>query len=326
MSTGEKISVVIPLYNSSALISRALNSINFQETSCPVEVTVVDDGSTDNSVEIVKNSSSPVTIINQSNQGPAAARNKGILASSGKYLAFLDADDYWNPGFLSATSDFLEKNPEAVAVSTGQIHKIPGKADTVVPSFLKDNHRIPPEPVLIDDFYGFWAKYNHVCTGSVMMRTEFAKKSGGQRTDLRITEDLEYWAYLASSGQWGFIPQVLFVSDGGLITRETGWIEKNRKRWESAPSIEEWEERIINNFSGKIPQSYYSFRGRIIRNLVYSMIMSDRKDLARQTVRQNIEQLPSDKLSQLYRLASFSRISWNILADYLYKREYNRKF
>ena len=56
-------------------------------------------------------------------------------------------------------------------------------------------------------------------TCSTTIRTDVAKASGGMRRDLRITEDYEYWLYLSTFGKWGFIPKILYVSDGGIVTQ-----------------------------------------------------------------------------------------------------------
>lgn len=319
------ISIIIPIYNAASLIKRCLDSVYDQKGNYKLEVIVIDDGSTDNSVEIVRNYTHPVELFLQPNQGPASARNKGIEAATGKYLAFLDADDYWLQGFLQETVEFLEKNAVPIAVNVGQIHKIIGKPDTIAPAFLRSPLNTITEPLVIPDFFDFWARHNHVCTGSVLIRTEIAKKAGGQRIDLRITQDLEYWAYLATFGMWGFIPKVLFVSDGGAVTREKGWLEKNKIRWASAPSLKVWEERITNKMSRPLSEGYLFSRGRIVANLAYCMILSSRDELARQNVSENIKFLPKGKLTFLFKIASINTLSWSILCFYLRTREMKRK-
>lgn len=319
--TSLKISIIIPLYNGSLLINRCLDSVFNQKGKFELEVIVIDDGSTDNSVELVKQYPKSIILIQQPNQGPAAARNKGIEATTGKYLAFLDADDYWEPDFLSETVAFLESYPEAIAVSVGQIHKIPCKTDAISPKVLQTNPEKYSVPILLDDFFSFWAAHNHVCTGSVLMKTEIVKQSAGQRTGLRITEDLEFWAYLTTFGKWGFIPKILFVSDGGAVTRQTGWFSKNRKRWESAPNVGEWENRIVKRLPLPLPTGFQQIRGKIAKNLAYSMLLSGRRQLALQTVRQYKNYFPSDKLSKLLNFASKSKLLWFTATTFLYWRE-----
>ena len=97
-----EVSVIIPLYNKGKYISRALDSV-FAQTYRDYEVIVVDDGSTDNGPEIVrKYDDSRLRPIRQDNEGPGAARNRAIKESNAAFLAFLDADDEWLPGFLES--------------------------------------------------------------------------------------------------------------------------------------------------------------------------------------------------------------------------------
>lgn len=320
------VSIIIPIYNSSLLVERAIESVLQQDEQIIEEIILIDDGSTDDSVEVIKRLSIPkLILVSQSNRGPAAARNKGIELAKARYLAFLDADDYWKPGFLSETYAFLEAHNEAIAVSTGQIHKFPEKEDWIIPSFLTASETKIKHPVLLNNFYEFWAKYNHVCTGSVLMRTEIVKKTNGQRDDLRITEDIEFWAYLATYGKWGFIPKILFVSDGGKITQQQGWQNKNRKRWNSATTIEVWEKRIRENMPDHLLGSYIKARGRIARRLAYAMILSDRSKTSRATVKKYGNNFPSDRLSKLLKIASRSSILWIIICNLVVLKEKYRK-
>jgi len=319
------VSVIIPNYNGSLLIRRCLDSVFSQDGEFELETIVIDDGSTDNSVDIVCSYPRTVILIQQSNKGPATARNKGIEKASGKYLAFLDADDYWLPGFLEHTVKFLESNPRAIAVSVGQIHKIPCKSDQIIPEILVKDSRTFHEPILIDDFFSFWAEHNHVCTGSVLMRDEIVKQSGGQRSDLKITEDLEFWLYLATFGNWGFIPKILYVSDGGIVTKNKGWLKKNMIRWRSAPSLRNWERRIKERFNEPLSEGYLLSIGRIAGNLAYSMIMSSRDDLARETIVDQKKYLVRSSMMLLMKACSTTPFLWDMFCTLLRLRESNRK-
>lgn len=104
------VSIVIPVYNGGHFLKTALESVLAQDYQ-PYEIIIVDDGSTDNTAEIA--SSVPeARYYYQANQGVAAARNRGVLAARGDYLAFLDADDIWAPGKLSLQVSLLRSHPE----------------------------------------------------------------------------------------------------------------------------------------------------------------------------------------------------------------------
>jgi GT2 family glycosyltransferase len=318
------VTVIVPAFNVAPLIKRCIQSVLNQGRCCETEVIVVDDGSTDETVRVVNDlGGENVVVLLQKNSGPAAARNAGLSRARGEYVAFLDADDYWRPEFLTRTVGFLESHRDAIAVSVGQIHKILGKADSIVPRFLGGNS-YSHEPRMLDSFFAFWAEQNHVCTGSVLMRTDVARQTGGQRTEFRICEDLEFWAYLATFGKWGFIPEILFVSDGGVITRRQGWLTKNRRRWASAPTVEEWQSRIMPRLSAEHVKGFSSARARIAKNLAYSMILSRRDGLARQAL-QYCEGHPLDNLGDLLTRASAGGpLAWKALCYTLRVREWWR--
>ncbi len=107
MSDLPKISVIIPTFNHGHYIKKAINSI-FNQTYKNFEIIIVDDGSTDNTLDIISIYGDSVRYIYQENRGLAGARNTGIQASKGEYLAFLDADDYFEAGNLGEKITFLE--------------------------------------------------------------------------------------------------------------------------------------------------------------------------------------------------------------------------
>lgn len=107
------LSIIISVYNKSKLINRCLDSIFNQTTNYSYEVILVDDGSTDDSVELIKaRTDSNIILYEQKNAGPSVVRNKGVELSHGKYCAYLDADDYWKDGFIEKTVSFLEEHDD----------------------------------------------------------------------------------------------------------------------------------------------------------------------------------------------------------------------
>lgn len=322
------ISVIIPTYNTALLIERTLKSVLSQKGAFELEILVIDDCSSDNTLERIEAMHQPtIKILRQeTNRGPAAARNRGLQEAKGEYSAFLDGDDYWLPGFLEKTTAFLSSHPKAVAVSVSQCHKIIGKEDAVVPAFLK--HADDPRncvQLLQNDFFAFWAENFHICTGSALFSTEAARTLGGQREDLRICEDLEFWAMLATAGAWGFLPEILFVSDGGEVTRAQGWQEKNQRRWNSAVPVQEWAKRILPRLKLEQKSGFEPAMSRMARNTAYSLIMSQRENLARQSIRDFQDAFLRDKLGKILRIAAKNTLTWKLLCKVLVWREKNRK-
>lgn len=119
-----KVSVIIPLYNKSATIERTLASVRAQ-TFRDFEIIVVDDGSTDDSASKV--SGDDVRLIRHANAGPGAARNRGVSEARGDYLAFLDADDEWLPGYLEESVRLLAAQPAEVASVTSGYYEWPSQ-------------------------------------------------------------------------------------------------------------------------------------------------------------------------------------------------------
>jgi len=316
-----QISVIIPTYNTALLIERTLRSVLEQKGNHDVEILVIDDCSTDDTLSVVSSlADARIRVFRQEhNQGPATARNRGLRESKGAYCAFLDGDDFWEPEFLNETVSFLESHPDCVAVSVGQCHKIIGKKPAYAPCQQEYS-----EPVQLPDFFDFWAKYNHVCTGSVLMRTAIAREAGGQREDLRICEDLEFWALLATYGPWGLIPKTLFTSDGGEVTRKQGWLEKNMRRWQSAPTMEEWMKRLATRQVTNTPE-FQVCMGRIARNLAYCQIMVEKNELARKAVLMYGQWFPKTKINKLLCVFAKNKWLWLFFAFILKWRELHRQ-
>lgn len=98
-----RFSVVIPSHNRSAWLVAALESV-FAQTEPAFEIIVADDGSTDDTPDVLRKYEGRVKVLTQRNAGPSAARNLGIAAATGDYIAFLDSDDLWFPWTLARTA------------------------------------------------------------------------------------------------------------------------------------------------------------------------------------------------------------------------------
>ncbi len=106
------VSVIIPTYNRGWVIQEAIDSVLDQDFS-DYELIVVDDGSDDNTPAILSAYGKKLTVLDQSNRGVSAARNRGIAAAAGQLIAFLDSDDQWLPQKLSTQVKFFQDNPDA---------------------------------------------------------------------------------------------------------------------------------------------------------------------------------------------------------------------
>ena len=113
------VSVIIPAYNCERFIAEAVESVRRQDHR-PIEIIVVDDGSTDGTSAHVKNLGKDIRYVHQSNRGPAAARNRGIEMAKGEVFTFLDADDYWPENKLEIQLAHLRKYPR-IEVVLGRI-------------------------------------------------------------------------------------------------------------------------------------------------------------------------------------------------------------
>lgn len=143
------ISVIVPTFNSARFIGEALDSI-LAQTLQPEQILVVDDGSTDNTAEVVgRYKHRRIQYIRQAHAGVASARNAGLDAARGEYIAFLDADDRWRPIFLEMMHAYLSENPTAGSVFSNFV-----RFQDSTGKLLGDQFHLYPEikrPALLND-------------------------------------------------------------------------------------------------------------------------------------------------------------------------------
>ena len=200
-------SVVIPLYNKQDSIAATLQSV-LAQTYTNYEIIVVDDGSTDESANVaeamlreckVYSVECRGKVIRKANGGVSSARNAGILAAKGEYIAFLDGDDLWHPEYLETLHQLIEDYPDAALYGIGctTIHgdKIP---ENVTPSTLRGE---------VEDV---WNNYPGYWTGSSSSSSRARLLEIGL-FDTRMThgEDIDMWWRLLLSGKGAFDNRVL---------------------------------------------------------------------------------------------------------------------
>jgi len=285
------VSVVIPYYNAGAFIEGALESIRNQRYS-PLEILLIDDGSTDHNAERIAAQNKDITLLRQPNKGPAAARNLGINNATGEFLGFLDADDWWQPQFAACCTEFLRTHLTCIAVSTGLCFVQSDGSCTYRPADCFDGNKPIGLPRVLESFFAFWARHDHVCSGSVLIHREAILQVGMQNESLRAAEDLEFWALLGAHGKWGFIPEPLWVCDSRRAAGgRHGRLQKDRTRMEAVPSVPEWEARILPRLRPEDLPYYRNVRGKLAAMFAFSKVMCGQDDQALQLIRSYAEDL-----------------------------------
>ena len=191
--TSPIVSVIIPAYNAAAFIGETLDSV-YAQTFKDFEVVVVNDGSpdTDELERALERYAAKLRYLKQDNQGAAAARNTGITAARGEFVAFLDADDMWLPTFLEKQLDLLERTPADVvwadALISGDSPLAGRTFMQVQPSF----DEVTPENLL--------SVRVTVLTSTVVARRQPIIDVGLFDATLRRGQDFELWLKLARRG------------------------------------------------------------------------------------------------------------------------------
>jgi glycosyltransferase involved in cell wall biosynthesis len=299
MTGDNTVSVIIPAFNVESSLVQCIESA-LDQTHRPLEIIVIDDGSTDDTGRIARDFGDTIVYLKQSNHGQGAARNMGLQNAHGEFIAFLDADDYWRQEFLQRCIWFLNTYPEAVAVSTGMIVRMVDGAEQIGPRCLRSHDGIT-EPTVLDNFFEFWADQDHVRTGTVLIRRNIVESAGYQRADLRVSQDLEYWAYIATFGKWGFIPEPLWVGNSRAAAVEEGWFEKYRTRRSLCPTVESWEQRIRPRLNKSQINNFDTVRGRVAANFAQNKILSRSFSEALEIVKKYGSSMPHNRLTALLR-------------------------
>jgi len=220
------ISTIIPNYNRETLVGETIANV-LAQTLPPHEVIVVDDGSTDNSVKVIRSFGSKIKLIQQTNQGPGAARNAGLRLASGDFIQFQDSDDLFSRNKLETQAELLEQTGADIAFSPWV------KLKTERCKASLENHvlqqRMPPAKLSLPCW---WLRGWSTVFQSLLFRRSFLKRVGFYRTDLMLGEDGElFFRALTSSPRVAFSAQPLTlyrVHSVNKITQDEGTSKARR--------------------------------------------------------------------------------------------------
>jgi len=214
-----QVSVIIPTYNCARYLPEAIDSV-LAQTYRDFEIIVVDDGSTDDTPDVLARYGEAILVIRQPNQGRGAARNAGILAARGQYIAFLDADDLWLPRKLEKQMALFEERSEIGWVYSD--YRYFGDTSTGDDSFFgRHSLRPPPEGwILVKLLAGCITS-----TITVMARAACFRQVGLFDPSLVRAQDYDMWIRLACRSEVGCVDNVLALyrqhpgQDSGLDAR-----------------------------------------------------------------------------------------------------------
>jgi glycosyltransferase involved in cell wall biosynthesis len=233
------VSIILPVFNASKFLKEAIDSI-LSQSYTDYELIIINDGSTDNSKDIIQNyKDSRIRYFSQENSGVASTLNKGISLANGKYVWRHDADDISLPDKLEKQVNFLLANPEydlcatqiAFMTESGKIaHKFKMPNDSLFKNEFLHVDRCQFNP------------YSPIIHATVLVRTSSLQKLGGFREDFITSEDIDLWLRLLEHSNLGVIQEVLYYvrMNSKSATQVHGW--KNRFFKEKA--FEYYEMRI----------------------------------------------------------------------------------
>lgn len=215
------VSIIIPLHNRRELLKRALYSV-LNQTILPLEILICDDGSDDNPQSIMSNFANvddiPIYWLRSEKcHGVSHARNRGIAAANGKFIAFLDSDDEWLPKKLELQSAFFSEHPQFNIIHGEEIWIRNGVRVNPCEKFRKSG----------GDIFNRSVNFSLIAPSAVMAKREVFDKCGVFDESLPVCEDYDLWLRIMLSGdEFGFISTP-------LVTRYAGHSGQLSTRYEA---------------------------------------------------------------------------------------------
>ncbi len=201
----EEISVIIPTYNRCDLLKRAINSV-IKQTVTPKEIIVVDNGSTDQTYQMVSSLFPEINYFIEKKRGVSAARNKGILESKSKWIAFLDSDDTWKPTKLEKQMEFSTFNQDKYRI----IH-----TDETWYRNKKFLNQLKKHKKSGGNIFKNCLQLCCISPSSVVLKKQIFEEYGLFDENLEVCEDYDMWIRITSKEKVGFLDSPLVLKYGG---------------------------------------------------------------------------------------------------------------
>ena len=204
MSSMSSVSVVVPTFNRAHLITRALQSV-VSQTYRPLDLIVVDDGSTDDTCERVRTDYPHATLLSQSNQGVSAARNRGLSVAQGDWIAFLDSDDTWCESKIEQQLQALAKEPQSRICHTDEV-------------WIRNGVRVNPMNKHLKSGGNIFKQCLPRCVispSAVLLHRSVFEDFGSFDEELPACEDYDLWLRLCAKLPVTYLPEKLVVKYGG---------------------------------------------------------------------------------------------------------------
>lgn len=203
-----RISVIIPTYNRSQFLAESITSVldqDYWQDFSDWEFLVVDDGSTDDTEELVRSFGSRIAYVRQPHSGVSAARNLGLRLTTGEYVAFLDSDDLWKPHKLSLQMAFMQRHPDAVVICTEE-------------TWIRNNVFVNPRKK--HRKYSGWVfdRFIPLCLlslSSALFRRRLFEEIGVFDEDLPACEDYDLGLRMSHGYPVFYLPEALIIKRGG---------------------------------------------------------------------------------------------------------------
>ncbi len=261
---GEKInmrtfSVIMPVYNKEHLVAASIESV-LNQTYPQFELICVDDGSKDNSLQVIQSfKDNRIQVISQENGGESVARNRGIKAARNEYIAFLDSDDLWLPDYLEKMNNLIDYYPDADVFGCSYLHTLVEEGTLEKAIAEKKNNT----DIYIENYFDFVLNHEQSLTASTTtLRKKVLAKVGEFPIGLRNWVDLDLWARVGLYYNVAFTERVCAIYNDvpGSVSKVKAKLHAptfdNYREYMKAPDITENRKK--------------SFREYVIKEKMYS--------------------------------------------------------